>query len=153
MQASVARVDVFQRPTAADFDAVCALLAANGLPTLDLTPSLLTHFRIGRDDGSLVAVGGIEIHGPIGLLRSLAVAGTHRGQGLARRLVATLEADAARVELDALYLLTTTAASFFAARGYMHVARDAVPAVLRRSAEFSSLCPASATCMTKSLAC
>ena len=48
-------------------------------------------------------------------------------------------------------LLTTTAASFFAKRGYRPLARDEAPAAVRATAEFRSICPASATCMGKSL--
>jgi amino-acid N-acetyltransferase len=44
-------------------------------------------------------------------------------------------------------LLTTTAAPFFTRFGFTSAARDAAPAALRATAEFASLCPASAVCM------
>jgi amino-acid N-acetyltransferase len=40
---------------------------------------------------------------------------------------------------------------FFARRGYHKVGRDAVPAAIKETVEFQSLCPASAVCMVKHL--
>ena len=48
-----------------------------------------------------------------------------------------------------LVLLTQTAEQFFARRGYAVIAREAAPAAVQHSAEFRSICPASATCMTQ----
>jgi amino-acid N-acetyltransferase len=50
-----------------------------------------------------------------------------------------------------LVLLTQTAEPFFARLGYSVVDRVYVPDEVKASAEFRSLCPAAATCMTKSL--
>ena len=57
----------------------------------------------------------------------------------------------ARCGMDQLVLLTQTAEPFFATRGYAVIAREAAPAAVRRSAEFRSICPASAICMTRQL--
>jgi len=48
---------------------------------------------------------------------------------------------------EAVWLLTTTAADYFAAFGFVPVERAAVPEPIRESAEFASLCPASAAVM------
>ena len=48
-----------------------------------------------------------------------------------------------------LVLLTTTAAPFFAKRGYTVIERRDAPAPVQHSAEFATICPASATCMLK----
>lgn len=139
-------------PAAAeDFAEVTALLAASGLPHEDLTPDHLTHFQTVRQDGQLLGVGGLEVYGESGLLRSLAVREEARGEGLGDLLVAALERAALEGGLSTLYLLTTTAAPFFAARGYASVDRSAVPEPVRQSAEFASICPASAACMAKPL--
>jgi amino-acid N-acetyltransferase len=50
-----------------------------------------------------------------------------------------------------LVLLTETAQPFFVQLGYQVIERDDAPGEVKRSAEFASLCPASAVCMTKSL--
>lgn len=131
-------------------DAIRALLRENALPTDDLDAARIG-FVVAVDDGSLLGVGGVEAFGDAGLLRSLAVRSDQRGNGLGARLVGALEAHAREEGLAQLALLTTTAASFFAARGYREIARAAMPDALQASAEFRSLCPASATCMLKSL--
>jgi amino-acid N-acetyltransferase len=48
-------------------------------------------------------------------------------------------------------LLTQTAEAFFERHGYQVADRDHVPDEIKQSAEFQSLCPSSAICMTKSL--
>ena len=53
--------------------------------------------------------------------------------------------------ITALYLLTTTAEAFFTRRGYDRIGREAAPPMLRQTAEFAALCPASAACLTKAL--
>jgi amino-acid N-acetyltransferase len=50
-----------------------------------------------------------------------------------------------------LVLLTQTAQSFFERLGYGVIDRALSPEAVRTSAEFRSLCPASAVCMTKTL--
>ena len=147
----MARTFEFPRPTAADFGSIRELLSANGLPASDLSLALLAHFRVHRDGERVVAVGGIELLGTTGLLRSVAVDPAYRATGIASPLVAALEREAARLGLDALYLLTTTAADFFARRGYVVVGRGSVPAAIRETAQFTQLCPGSATCMRKTL--
>ncbi|MFW6382934.1 MAG: hypothetical protein ACOCZD_02725 [Haloferacaceae archaeon] len=53
--------------------------------------------------------------------------------------------------LGAVYLLTTTAADFFADLGFEPVDREAVPEPIRQSAAFADLCPSTATCMRRDL--
>lgn len=53
--------------------------------------------------------------------------------------------------ITGIALLTQTADAFFARMDYAVVARDTVPDAVRNSAEFRSLCPASAICMLKPL--
>ena len=67
------------------------------------------------------------------------------------RLVAERLSSAARGGAADAYLLTTTAEAFFARLAFTTIARDAVPAGVRGSAEFTSLCPASATAMHRTL--
>ena len=133
-----------------DLEIIRGLLAANHLPTDDLASSTIG-FIVARDDRAIDGVVGIERFGDVGLLRSLAVRESARGGGLGTRLVASLEAHATAEGLRELVLLTQTAAPLFARLGYGVIARDAAPGAVRRSAEFRSLCPASATCMSKRL--
>jgi amino-acid N-acetyltransferase len=63
----------------------------------------------------------------------------------------TLEREAGALGIRQLVLLTESAQPFFTALGYMVIDRGHVPEALRQTAEFRSLCPVSAVCMTKSL--
>jgi len=105
-----------------------------------------------KQDTALVGVVGVERFGDSGLLRSLAVAPAYRGRDLGGNLVAVLESSARQSGVSDLYLLTLTAQEFFAKRGYHAIARKDVPPTIQASAEFMSLCPASAVCMRKQLA-
>ena len=136
----------------ADFADVVRLLEDAKLPHEDLTPEHLEHFLVLRDGGAIVGVVGMEVRGDAGLLRSLAVAKERRGGGLAAALVDALEARARDAGIRALYLLTTTAEGFFARRGYAPADRAAVPDAIQATAEFRGICPASAACMSRSLA-
>jgi protein-tyrosine-phosphatase/N-acetylglutamate synthase-like GNAT family acetyltransferase len=130
---------------------VRALLEANGLPVLDLDRARLPDFIVARDGGQLVGCVAVERLGTEGLIRSLAVSEGRRGQGIGARLVEEAEALARRGGIGALYLLTTTAERFFAARGYQRLPRESAPASIGSTTEFTSVCPASAALMTKPL--
>lgn len=99
------------------------------------------------EDGAGVA--GIEKHGRYGLLRSVAVAPGARGKGVAQRLVRDRLEWAASEGLVAVYLLTTTAEAYFVKLGFERVAREDVPAEIRASREFASMCPASSVVMRR----
>lgn len=131
--------------------AIRELLAASSLPTSDLTPGHMEHFFVCRTGSSVVGTVGIEPSGDVALLRSLTVSLACRGNGLATRLLRTMEAHAAGRGVKALYLLTTAAERFFAARGFRVIPRDNAPAAIRATTEFSTLCPSSSVCMTKRL--
>lgn len=134
-----------------DRAAVEQLLAAAGLPIADLGTARDLRFRVIRDGGRVVGAIGLERFGAVGLLRSLVVAPDLRGRGLGGTLVDAAERDARAAGLDMLVLLTQTAETFFARRGYVRIDRAAAPEAVRRSEEFASLCPASATTMIKPL--
>lgn len=138
-----------QRADASTVSRIETLLAENGLPTADVR-SNPGHFFVAFDGDERVGVGGLERYGADGLLRSLVVARAARGMGYGTAICDALE-DRARADgVETLYLLTTTAEGFFAARGYEPIDRDAVPEVIRETPEFADLCPASAVCMWRS---
>lgn len=144
--------DVRIRPGATtDRDAVRALLAQCALPTRDLDDADV-RFWVAEQEARIAGVIGLERHGQHGLLRSLAVAPEARGRGHGLALVATLEHEARQAGLRSLVLLTETARTFFERLGYTVIARSNAPAAVQASAEFRSLCPASATCMQRILA-
>jgi len=130
---------------------VLALLRGAGLPTADLASAPDLHLWVLESEGSIIGVIGMERFGMYALLRSLAVAPRHRQRGLGHQLVALLERDVQADGIEQLVLLTETAERFFRAVGYEIIDRRHVPEESKQSAEFRSLCPASAVCMTKSL--
>lgn len=127
------------------------LLQAAGLPITDLTPERLRDFLVAYRTSEVVGVAGIEPYGEVGLLRSVAVQDKLRGSKLGKRLVEAVEMRAGRMGIVHIYLLTTTAAGFFAGLGYRQLARESAPAAIRATAQFSELCPASSVFMIKTI--
>jgi len=143
-----ATAEVAVRPANAnDLPAVEDLLTRSKLP-LDGVKEALSSFVVAERDGAIVGVAGLERLGDYALLRSAAVDPEWRGRGLGRTLVDRVISDAQSAGVRALYLLTTTAEQYFPTFGFRETTRDAVPAELQRTAEFTDACPASATVMT-----
>jgi amino-acid N-acetyltransferase len=138
----------FEPATSADFDAVLQLLATNHLPVSDVKEHLPA-FTLAKERQLVVGSVGLESYARVSLLRSLCVAESHRGQGIGAALVADVLARAAAQGTRELYLLTTSAASYFMNFGFIVIARDQVPLEIRGTAQFTSLCPTSAVCMRK----
>ena len=140
----------FSAATQKDVPAITALLCEASLPHGDFADHL-DHFLAAHRGSEIVGAIGFELHGADALLRSLVVAPALRGGGLGGRLVEQLTAVAVAQGVKRFYLLTTTAESFFAKRGFRRTARQMVPAGIAATKEFHSLCPMSAVCMTSEL--
>ena len=108
-------------------------------------------FIVAVSGGQIVGCGALETFAGAALLRSLAVAAQHRGAGLGGDLYERLIARARALGLTRLFLLTTTAAAYFARRGFEPVDRATAPAPMTKSAQFASLCPSTAACMALAL--
>jgi amino-acid N-acetyltransferase len=134
-----------------DLTAIGALLAANRLPTEALTDRHAPWFLVAAGRAEIIGCVAVEPCGSFGLLRSLAVKATARGQGGARRLVDAIEARARDGGMLGLYLLTTTAETFFSRLGYLPLARWELPESIRRTEAFRRLCPETAIAMMKRL--
>lgn len=135
--------------TTADFETITGWLAAARLPVADLSIDEMQYFLLAELDGDPVGTVGLEPFDDIGLLRSLVVVPHSQGSGAGRRLVAALEAGAARRGMRELWLLTTDADAYFTKLGYEVVSRDDAPDCIRKTTEFSKLCPAHAILMRK----
>lgn len=141
-------MEIFKRPPEAG---VKQLLAASGLDSSDVTPAHLDHFfGVGRRE-ELEGIVGVELFGPVGLLRSLAVASWRQRAGLGSKLLAHAEDYARKKGLSSLYLLTVTAESFFTRRGYHRADREKAPPAIRKTKEFSEICPSNSVFMVKAL--
>jgi amino-acid N-acetyltransferase len=128
------------------------LLGRSELTEQDVAERWGHYFVVREDDGRVVGVAGLEIHGEDGLLRSVAVDPDYRGQGLAASLVEAAIERAKRVELRSVYLLTTTARDYFARRGFADCPREEAPAAIRESWEFRTGCPSTAAFMKRPVA-
>ncbi len=133
-----------------DFPAVSRLLERAKLPLAGVSEHW-DHFLVAESSGQLLGAVGLEIHGRSGLLRSLVVDENFRGKGVGRALVASLNPLIRGSGLDGLFLLTTTAADFFAGLGFARIAREQLPASLNASEELRGACPASAVAMAVKL--
>ena len=141
---------LFALPLAAwERDGLKAALAGAGLPTDDIAEPGRYFWRYSINDQVPVGFGGLEVHGEDALLRSVVTLPPLRGRGLGRKIVAGLEVEALALKCTVVYLLTTTAQDFFAKLGYAAVERASVPAAIRATAQFASLCPDTAAVMMK----
>jgi amino-acid N-acetyltransferase len=129
---------------------VIALLRAEKLPVEDL-PATLCNFFVAANGSTVVAAAGLEVYESWGLLRSLVVNKAYRSQSIATALVQAVEGKAAELRLERIYLLTETAKGYFERKGYLAIPRSLVPAAVKKSSEFSHVCPVSATVMFKQI--
>jgi N-acetylglutamate synthase-like GNAT family acetyltransferase len=132
-----------------DLPDALALIARAQLPEHGVAELWGHYFVVREDDGRVVGVAGLEVHGKDGLLRSVAVDDHYRGQGIGGRLVAAAMERARLVPLRAVYLLTTSAREYFARCGFAACAREDAPAAVRESWEFRTGCPATAVLMMR----
>jgi amino-acid N-acetyltransferase len=133
-----------------DWHRLAQLLATSSLP-LDGAREHVSDFVVAERDGTLVGCAAVERYGRAGLLRSVAVAESERGNGTGAALVAQCMEAARASGIDTLVLLTTTADGYFPRFGFERIDRDAAPDAVRESAEFRGACPASATVMRRTL--
>lgn len=138
----------YSRALPGDESAIKSLLKACELPYEDIT-AFLPNFVVGRSDGQIVGVIGLEVYGRAALARSMAVAGEFRGRGIARELNTRIFALARLLGVKELYLLTTTAADYAARLGFQKINRNDAPESIQATGEFKSLCPQTAVCMVK----
>lgn len=130
----------------ADLPRIEALLTAVSLPVAGVAEHL-EGVRVAEESGHLLGVAGLERHGQVALLRSVAVTPSVQGQGVAARLVGEVLDQARHLELEAVYLLTTTAEGYFPRFGFVTVPRSVAPAPLLASREFQDACPQTAILM------
>ena len=108
-----------------------------------------TTFMVARHGDQIVAAGALERHGSDALLRSLVVAPEVRSSGIGSGIVAALERLADENGVGGVYLLTDTAARFFAQRGYRRIGRDDAPEAVQASVEWSVACDKTAVPMAR----
>lgn len=131
---------------AAERAALQRALAAEGLPTDDIDAPGRTFFRLVHD-GATAGYAGLEIRGLAALVRSVVILPERRGRGAGLAAVRELIATARARGLTDLWLLTLSAADFFAKVGFERADRATAPPAIASTQEFKVLCPAAAVCM------
>jgi amino-acid N-acetyltransferase len=122
------------------------LLIANRLPTAGVS-DWLSSAIVARAKGGVIGCAALELYPSGALLRSVAVAGSRRGEGIGRQLTDAALVLARTHGSPAVFLLTTTAGDFFPRFGFEPVDRADVPDDVKQSIEFTSACPSSALVM------
>ncbi len=122
------------------------ILKNNDLPYEDVHLKAACFF-LGHAQSRVIGIGGMEIYGEYGLLRSLVVDKPFREKGYGRELCFKLIEYAKSNGVREIFLLTTTAKNFFKKLGFNDVDRITAPSVIQNTTEFKDLCPLSASCM------
>jgi len=125
------------------------LLHAAELPLAGVATGFPDCYVVARSDERIVGAAGLETYGAAGLLRSLVVHHSVRGQGLGRALVEERLERARMLGLARVFLLTTNADAYFEALGFVPAARAEAPENMQLSPEFAGACPASAACLAR----
>ncbi|MDX2086989.1 MAG: hypothetical protein SFX73_04015 [Kofleriaceae bacterium] len=123
-------------------DAASALREANGLPTddvADATIQLLGAF----DNGALL---GMRTPRPPAVPRRRS---TRRKRGVGRVLGERISELALEHRLEGLWLLTTSATSYFERLAFVVADRDTTPSGIKATAQYSTLCPSTAVVMRR----
>lgn len=128
-----------------------AALEAEGLPVSDLAGSSGRYLSYATLDGTVIGYGGFELYGSDALIRSVVVLPQARGLGHGKAIVPRLLRRAFDFGARNAWLLTETAGPAFTKLGFSDVPRERAPDAIRDSQEFSTLCPASATLMRKTI--
>lgn len=144
-------MSITYRPaTAADWPAIERLLQACGLPVAGAAAHVAA-FILAVEGQAVAGCVGAEVYDRAALLRSLAVAETHRGRGIGDALEGRMiEALRAR-GVKRVGLLTMTAERFFERRCFKRVAREDLPAALQASEELKGACCAGGVAMMMAL--
>ena len=131
-----------------DVDSIRRLLVAALLPSGDVgDPDL--RFIVARQGGRVVGCAGLETFGADGQLRSMAVHWTSRNAGLGSSLHGRLLFEALQCGVRNLYVVTTTAADFFARQGYRKVQPADVPPGVKGSEEYATFVPGGGVVMAR----
>jgi len=140
-----------ERASVDDGPAILALLSKSGLPLEGLGDHLNTAI-VARAEGRVVGCAALEVHRDGALLRSVAVDAVAKGRGIGTELAASALALASTLRVPAVFLLTTTAETFFRRFAFERITREQVPPSVQTSVEFCSACPSTAIVMRLVLA-
>lgn len=137
-------------PNGPERAAAAALLADAGLPTEDLQEGDVMLWTASGASG-LAGCVGLEIVDTHALLRSLAVSGHARGQGLGDRLLRHALDEAARRGAREVWALALSDGRWFLRRGFVTGRREALPPAIAATRQAAGICPGSALVLRHTL--
>ena len=141
---------VIERANESDLPQVLGLLERLHLP-LDGVREHLETMIVARANGHVVGAAAVELYADGALLRSVVVDSALQGKRLGHQLTDAALRMAHAHGADTVFLLTTTAETFFPKFGFEPITREQVPPSVQTSVEFRTACPASAVVMRKRL--
>ncbi len=126
------------------------ILQKNDLPYEDIESKNIDFF-LAFEGLIFIGIIGLENCNKAALLRSMVVNEPFRNKGYGKEICKLLINYAENKKIEALYLLTCTAKSFFEKIGFGVIDRNSAPIEIKKTKEFSSLCPSTTVCMKKAL--
>jgi amino-acid N-acetyltransferase len=133
-----------------DLKVIKSLLDSVSLPSVDIEKHL-SNFFVLKNGGDIIGTIGMEVYEDTALLRSLAVKKYFQNKGYGQRLYQTLISKAKKMDVMKIYLLTETAVGFFSKEGFQEIKRELAPPAIKKTYEYSTLCPEGAVCMVKKI--
>jgi amino-acid N-acetyltransferase len=133
-----------------DLKVIKSLLDSVSLPSVDIEKHL-SNFFVLQNEGQIIGTIGMELYGDTALLRSLAVEKDFQNRGYGKKLYHALISKAKKLDVINIYLLTETAIGFFSKEGFQQIRRELVPPAIKKTYEYSALCPEGAVCMVNKL--
>jgi amino-acid N-acetyltransferase len=106
-----------------DIPEIEKLLTAEWLPPFQIAEFLET-FWVLEGDGRVLGGAGLEVYGPAGVIRSVVVHPSVRGQGLGDLLSRAAIAEASERGVERLYLFTGDKAPFWSRFGFERCALE-----------------------------
>ncbi len=145
------KFDIFiELATLFDLTEINEILSDNNLRNDDLDLKNMHIYKLIHKK-EIIGTGTLEKRGDYALLRSVAIKENYKNKGLGKFFCNELLKISKEKNIKALYLLTTTAASFFESLGFIECQRESVPSEVQSSKQFSLTCPKSAKCLMKNL--
>jgi amino-acid N-acetyltransferase len=110
----------YRRAHPEDIPRIGSLIASANLPPLFIN-EFLGGFVVADCDGVILGVGGLELYGDNGVIRSVVVDERARGWGLGRSMSELLIEDARQAGARTLYLFTAEALGFWRHLGFEEI--------------------------------
>jgi amino-acid N-acetyltransferase len=129
-----------------DLKRITQLLESASLPTLGVSEHL-EHFLVAESREAIVGAIGLEMYGDTALLRSAVIATEEQRKGIGSLLFDHNLDQARGLGVKRLILLTNTAETYFASKGFRKIDQKSVTGPVTTSIEFTGACPAHAACM------